>query len=122
MEGNNMFETNEEVNQNLKQSILDYYMGHIKHKLKSLITNEIENEISSNIIQFLDAQIDTGNSLIVKEDIIKILNSVLIDSNFTLNNSNFEQSRIEHCLPDSSTITIDTIRCCICCRKIRNSI
>lgn len=117
-----MFETNEEVSQNLKQSILDYYMGHIKHKLKSLITNDIEDEISSNIIQFLDAQIDTGNSLIVKDDIIKILNSVLIDSDFALNNNDFEQSRIEHCLPSSSNITIDTIRCYICCRKIRNSI
>ena len=106
-----MFETNEEISQNLKQSILDYYMGHIKHKLKSLITSEIENDISSNIIQFLDAQIDTGNSLIVKDDIIKILNSVLSDSHLG-------QSRIEHCLPSSSDITIDTIRCCICCRKI----
>lgn len=102
-----MNETNEEVIQKLKQSIHDYYMGYIKQKLKYLLANGKEAEISNQIMQFLDAQIDTGNSIIVKDDIIRILNSVLFDDDCNISNYEVEKSRIPYCFPSTSDITIE---------------
>lgn len=96
-----MNETNEEITQKLKESILDYYMGFVKQKFKNSLANGKETEISNQIMQFLDAQIDTGNSLIVKEDIIRILSSVLDSA------SNLEQSQILYCFPNTSNIRIE---------------
>lgn len=100
-----MVETNEEVIQKLKQSICDYYMGHIKQKLKTSHINGKENEVSNQIMQFLDAQIDTSNSTICKEDIIRILFSVIFDDNTP--NEEINQAKISHCFPDVATITIE---------------
>ena len=62
-----MMETNEKIAQNLKQSISDYYMGYIKQKLQYLLANGKESDINEQIMQFLDAQMDTGNNFICKE-------------------------------------------------------
>lgn len=99
-----MNETNEEMVQKLKLSIHDYYMGFIKQKFWNLLANGKEAEISNQIMQFLDAQIDTGNSVIVKDDIIRILNSVLEADE---NNYNFEKERILYCFPTECNIKIE---------------
>jgi len=99
-----MSETNEEVIQKLKESIHDYYMGFVKQKFKNLLANGKEAEISNQILQFLDAQIDTGNSTIVKDDIIGILNSVLGTDSF---NASLEQSLIPYCFPSVADIKIE---------------
>lgn len=104
-----MLETNEEICQKLKQAILDYYMGYIKQKLRYLLVDGKESEISNHIIQFLDAQIDTGNPTILKEDIIKILNSVLLEDSYDFSSSNLtNQNRIAHCFPEISEIAIES--------------
>lgn len=97
-----MAQTNEEVISKLKQSICNYYMGIFKQKLKYLLANGKENEISSQIMQFLDAQIDTGNNSIVRDDIIKIALASLVDDS-----SSISESRICHSLPDVSDISIE---------------
>ncbi len=102
-----MFETNEEIIQKLKVAIHDYYMGYIKHKLKYLFVDGKENEISSHIMQFLDAQIDTGNFLIAKDDIVRILNSIFFDSDFASDSFNFDKERISYAFPYSADITIE---------------
>lgn len=102
-----MVETNEEISNKLKQAIHDHYMVYIKQKLKFLLANGRENEISNHIMQFLDAQIDTGNFIIVKDDIIRILNSVLLEEDFASSNIESEQNRISYCFPSTSEITIE---------------
>lgn len=114
-----MFETNDEIIQKLKISIHDYYMGHIKHKLKFLLTNDKESEISSHIMQFLDAQIDTGNYIIVKDDIVRILNSVFFDSDFASDTSNVNKERITFALPYSADITIEDGRAALLTEKFQ---
>lgn len=99
-----MNETNEEVIQKLKLSIHDYFMGFIKQKFKNSLANGKEAELSSHIMQFLDAQIDTGNSIIVKDDITNILNSVLELDSF---NSSDSQSKISYCFPSVTDIKIE---------------
>lgn len=98
-----MFETNEEIVQKLKQTICDYYMGYIKQK----INGGKENEISNQIMQFLDAQMDTGNSTINKEDIIRILMAVLFEDNPNPSDEEIEHSRIPYCFPSVSEIKIE---------------
>lgn len=98
-----MNETNEEITQKLKGSIHDYYMGFIKQKFKNSLANGKENEISNQIMQFLDAQIDTGNSTIIKEDMIRILTSVLQADNC----SSIDESRIPYCFPSVCDVKIE---------------
>lgn len=100
-----MMETNEEITIRLKQSIHDYYMGYIKQKLKAFLINGKEIEISNKIMQFLDAQIDTENGIIVKDNIVNILNSVLLD-NIT-NNGILNEEYIANCFPNVADITIE---------------
>lgn len=114
-----MFETNEEVSQKLKLAIHDYYMRHIKHKLKYLLVDDKENEISSHIMQFLDAQIDTGNFLIAKDDIVRILNSVFFDNDFASDNSNIDKERISFTFPYSADITIEDGRAALLTEKFQ---
>ena len=114
-----MFETNDEIIQKLKVAIHDYYMGHIKHKLKSLLINDKESEISSHIMQFLDAQIDTGNFIIVKDDIVRILNSVFFDSDFASESSNTDKERIAFTFPYSADITIEDGRAALLNEKFQ---
>lgn len=114
-----MFETNEEIIQKLKLAIHDYYMGHIKHKLKFLLVNDKENEISSHIMQFLDAQIDTGNYIIVKDDIVKILNSVFFDSTFASDTFTIDKERITFAFPYSADITIEDGRAALLTEKFQ---
>lgn len=104
-----MLETNEEICEKLKQAILDYYMGYIKQKLRCLLVDEKESEISNHIMQFLDAQIDTGNPTILKEDIVKILNSILLEDSSNYSSFNLtNQNRISHCFPEISEISIES--------------
>jgi len=98
-----MFETNEEMVQKLKQTICDYYMGYVKQK----INGGKENEISNQIMQFLDAQMDTGNSTIHKEDITRILVSVLFEDNPNPSDEEIEHSKIPYCFPSVSEIKIE---------------
>lgn len=112
-----MLETNEEITQKLKQSIHDYYMSHVKQKLNFLLVNGKESEISNQIMQFLDAQIDTGNSLIVKDDIIRILNSVLLEDSFGDNTA--LETRISHCFPNVADITIDQAQAVYLAEKLQ---
>ena len=100
-----MMETNEEIVQKLKQSIHDYYMGYIKQKLNYLLVKGQEAEISCQIMQFIEAQIDTGAKTIVKENIINILNSILLENNSC--NNNLLENRISYCFPDAATVTIE---------------
>lgn len=102
-----MVETNDEISNKLKISIHDYYMGYIKQKLKYMLANGKENEISDQIIQFLDAQIDTGNSIIIKDDIVRILNSVILEEDFIPFDLESKQNNISHCFPNVSEITIE---------------
>ena len=102
-----MIETNEEIIQKLKQAICDYYMGYVKQNLKSTLINGKESEITNQIMQFLDAQIDIGNSKIVRDDIIKILNSILLDEEFETSNTNFEHGYISYSIPAVTDITIE---------------
>ena len=102
-----MYETNEEICQKLKTAIHDHYMGYIRPKLNYLFSNNTESEISNQIMQFLDAQIDTENSIITKDDITRILNSVLIDEEDNFSNTTLKQSRISHCFPIIATVSIE---------------
>ena len=99
-----MLETNEEISQKLKQAICDYYMGYVKQKFKYLLANGKENEIASQIMQFLDIQIDTRNFNINKEDMIRILNSVLIEDSAS---SDFDTFHILHCFPTVADVHIE---------------
>ncbi len=99
-----MNETNEEVIQKLKQAICDYFMGYVKQKLKFLLVNGKEDEIVSLIMQFLDAQFDTQNFVINKENIIGILNSILLEGN---PNSQLEETHIANCFPTTIEIYIE---------------
>lgn len=94
--------TNEEVVQRLKEAILDCYMSYIKQGFKFLLANGLESEISNQIMQFLDAQIDTGNSTIIKDDIIRILENVL-----TNEFSNFNKERLNYCFPSVLDVKIE---------------
>lgn len=100
-----MVETNEEIIQKLKQSICDYYMGFVRQKLKTSHINGKENEINNQIMQFLEAQIDTSNSTICKDDIVNILVSVVSDDNTF--DMDLHRTKISNCFPDISTITIE---------------
>lgn len=102
-----MIETNEEICNKLKMSIHDYYMGHIRQKLNHLLGNGKENEISNQIMQFLNIQIDTGNTVITKDNIVRILNSVLIEGDADSHNIEFVQTNISYCLPDIADIKIE---------------
>ncbi len=102
-----MNDTNEEVFQKINQTICDYYMGHIKQKLNSLLQNGKENEISNQIKQFLDSQIYSGNFSINRDDIVRILDSVLLEDYSDSFNSELEQTRISYSLPNVATIDID---------------
>lgn len=98
-----MLETNEEIIQKLKHSICDYYMGYIKQKIKF----GKENDILNQIMQFLDAQMDTGNSTISKEDINRILISVIFEDNPNPSDEEIEKSKIPYCFPSVSEIKIE---------------
>ncbi len=98
-------EANEEITQKLKSSICNYFMGYIKQKLNYLFTNEQDTEIVSQITQFLDAQIDTQNFNITRDDIIKILYSILLDEN---ENQEILKSQIDASLPLISDIVIES--------------
>lgn len=102
-----MNDTNEEMTQKLKASICDYYMGHIKQKLSFLIAGGKENEISNQIMEFLDAQIDTNNSVITKDDIIRILTSSIVEDYSDSFSSELEKNRISYCFPNVATVNID---------------
>lgn len=102
-----MFETNEEIAERLKNTIHDYYMGYIKQKLRTSLANGKETEISNQIMQFLDAQIDTGNSNITKEDISRILTSILADGYSDSFHAEIEEKRISYCFPKIADIKIE---------------
>lgn len=102
-----MFETNEEIAEKLKSTIHDYYMGYIKQKLRTSLANGKETEISNQIMQFLDAQIDTGNSSITKEDISRILTSILADGYSDSFHAELEEKRISYCFPKVANIKIE---------------
>lgn len=102
-----MFETNEEIAEKLKSTIHDYYMGYIKQKLRSSLANGKEAEISNQIMQFLDAQIDTGNSYITKDDITRILTSILADGFSESFHAELDEKRISHCFPKIADIKIE---------------
>lgn len=102
-----MLETNEEVTEKLKSAICDYYMGYIKQKLRASLADSKEAEISNQIMQFLDAQIYTGNSTITKDDISRILSSILTDGFSESFHSDFEEKRISYCFPDVADIKIE---------------
>lgn len=91
----------------LKQSISDYYMGHIKQKLQHLLANGKETDINEQIMQFLDAQMDTGNNFICKDDIIRILNTVLVDENENPYDAELAKTKINYCFPKVADIKIE---------------
>lgn len=101
-----MNDTNEEVFQKLKQAICDYYMGHVKQKLNNLLQNGKENEISNQIMQFLDTQLYSGNFSINRDDIVRILDTVLLEDYSDSFNSELEKTRISYSLPNVADIII----------------
>ena len=114
-----MNDTNEEMVQKLKASISDYYMGHIKQKLSFILAGGKENEINSQIMEFLDAQIDTNNSIITKDDIIRILNSSIVEDYSDSFSSELEKTRIAYCFPNVATVNIECGQAALVTEKVQ---
>jgi hypothetical protein len=66
-----------------------------------------ESEISNQIMQFLDAQLDTGNSNICKDDITRILTSVLVDDFSDTFHQELDERRISYAFPEVCDIKIE---------------
>jgi len=82
-------------------------MGHIKQKLQYLLANGKESDINNQIMQFLDAQMDTGNNTICKDDIVRILNTVLVDENENPHEAELARTKINYCFPKVADIKIE---------------
>lgn len=89
----------------LKQAICDYYMSYVKQKFSNLLANGREAELNEQIMQFLDAQLTTGNNHISKDDIVRILSSVLTENNYS--DSYLEQGTLPYCFPNTSDVIIE---------------
>lgn len=108
-----MNDTNEEVFQKLKQAVCDYYMGYVKQKLSNLLVGSKENELENQILQFLDTVGFTGNSVITRDAIIRILENVLLEDYSDSFNSELEKIRISYTFPNVATVNIENRTSCI---------
>lgn len=94
----------------------------LSKSLRLLLLIGKESEISSQIMQFLDAQLDTGNSNICKEDIARILNSILVDDFSDSFHSAFDEKRIAYCFPEICDIKIESGNAALLFEKVSSPI